>query len=147
MHYYLSFLINDIALGVPIEEVQEIARPKSMSVKKKNGFENLLGYFKLRGVHVPLYDLPSYLALKQDKKAEVIIISHMDIMIGVQVGKVRGIVAAAKIVPYPDLIPRRSFFLGVVPGTEPLLQVISLSKIFTRQRIKKIQTFLAQQSM
>jgi len=146
MQYYLSFLINGISLGVPIKEVQEIARPKSMLIKKKTGIKNLLGYFKLRGGQIPLYDLPRHLALEGSKRPEVIIINHGGITIGVLVDKVLGIVSSRDIVPYPDIIPQYSYLVGIVAHTEPLLQVVSLVKIFTSQRIKKIQHYMVKQA-
>lgn len=147
MHYYLSFLIKDVALAVPIEEVQEIARPKSIYVKEKTGVRNFLGFFELRGVRIPLYDLPGHLALEHSEKVEVIVIRYKGMTIGILVDKVLGIVTTQEIVPYPDCIPQQTFLVGIVPRTDPLLQVISLAKLFTRPRITKIQNFMAQQTV
>jgi chemotaxis signal transduction protein len=147
MQYYLSFLINDVSLAVSIEEVREIARPKSMLIKQKTSTKNLIGSFTLRGVRIPLYDLPGHLALKGSDKNEVIIIHYKEVMIGILVDRVLGIVAAHEIISYPDCIPRQPFLVGIVPRTDPLLQVISLAKLFSRQRITKIQKFMAQQNV
>ena len=142
MHYYLIFKIKDISFAVPIEEVQEIARPKSMLIIKKSTVKNMLGHFKLRGARIPLFDLSSHLALDHDDNLEVIVVKHHDVMIGVRVDVVHGIVSASEIVPYPDLIPPRTFLIGIIPEEKALLQVISLMKIFTPQRVQKIKKYL-----
>ncbi|MBN2620361.1 chemotaxis protein CheW [candidate division WOR-3 bacterium] len=147
MQYYLSFVINDVSLAVPIEEVQEIARPKSILMKQKTGTRNLIGFFTLRGLRIPLYDLPGHLSLECSDKNEVIIIHYQETMIGMLVDKVLGIVNAHEIIAYPDCIPRQTFLVGIVPQTDSLLQVISLAKLFTRQRMARIQKFMAQQTV
>lgn len=147
MHYYLTFMIKDVSFAVPIEEVQEIARPKSMLIKKKSSGKNMLGHFKLRGVPIPLFDLSAHLALEHDDSLEVIVIKHNDVIIGVRVDVVHGIVSARDLVPYPDLIPQKSFLIGIIPEKKSLLQVISLMKIFTRQRVQLIKKYLEQQTV
>ena len=145
MRYYLSFMIEDVSFAVPIGEVQEIARPKSMLIRKKNAVKNMLGHFKLRGVRIPLFDLSSHFSLNSHDDHEVIIIKHQDVLIGVRVDEVLGIVATRDVIPYPDLIPKRTFLIGILPSEKPLLQVISLRKIFTKQRIKSIKGYLDKQ--
>jgi chemotaxis signal transduction protein len=147
MHYYLSFMIKDVSFAVPIEEVQEIARPKTMLIKEKSNIKNMIGHFNLRGVRIPLFNLSAHLALDHDDNHEVIIISHKDIMIGVRVDVVRGIVAARDIIPYPDMIPKRTFLMGIIPDEKALLQVISLMKIFTGKRVQAIKTYLEKQTV
>jgi|GEM_PF-773753 len=147
MRYYLTFMIKDIPFAAPIEEVQEIARPKSMLIKKKKLIKNVLGHFKLRGIRIPLYDLSAHLSLDHNDNLEVIIIKHKDVAIGVRVDEVRGIVAAHEIVPYPDMIPRHTFLIGIIPDVKPLVQVISLMKIFTQSRIQAIKSYLKQQTV
>jgi chemotaxis signal transduction protein len=145
MQYYLTFMIADVSFAVPVDEVQEIARPKSMRKKKKNTVKHMLGYFTLRGVVIPLFDLSAHLSFKTSENQEVIIIKRQDVMIGVKVDEVLGIVAARDVTPYPDLVPTRNFLIGIIPDEKPLLQVISLMKIFTTQRVKTIKDSLDRQ--
>jgi chemotaxis signal transduction protein len=143
MKYFLSFVIEDISFGTPIEEIREIARPKSVFLRNKTGVKHLIGYFSLRGSPVPLFDLPGHLALRHKDKNEVIIINYSGTTVGILVDRVLGIVATREVFPYSEIIPRHASLVGVVPRDGSLLQVISLVKLFTRPRIKKIEKFIA----
>jgi len=109
MNYYLEFLINNINFAVPIKEVKEIVRPKSVLQEKKIP-KNLVGFFRL----IPLYDLPKILKLDTEDVFEVILSEIRETYIGFKVTKVLGIIKSETLLPFPELVKPMGCFEGLV---------------------------------
>lgn len=141
MNYFLRFVLDKIHFAVPIEEVREIARPKS--IRKQNGIsKNILGIFELRSEKVPLFNLPAFLDAPTKEKFEVIISEYNETPVGFIVDKVLGVVSTEELLDYPAICTIDNFFSGVIIHSDSLIQVLSLTKIMSPQRMKSLKKVL-----
>lgn len=141
MNYYLEFLINKINFAVPIKEVKEIVRPKSVLQEKKIP-RNLVGFFRLRDRKIPLYDLPKIFKLDAEDVFEVILSEIRETYIGFKVTKVLGIIKSETLLPFPELVKPMGCFEGLVQDDGRLVQVLSLEKIMSPVRFKTLKKYL-----
>jgi len=143
MNYYLKFAISDINFAAPIEEIKEIARPKSIlkQEKKDKGAKNLIGFFHLRKEKLLLYDLPSFLEIRRNKnnKFEVIVSEIHNSRVGFKVDKVFGIITADDLISVPELARPKDYFRGVIREGESVVQVLSLTKLMSGSRLKSLK--------
>lgn len=140
MNYYLKFIINDINFAVPIGEIKEVARPRSiMRLAKKS--KNLIGSFELRREKLPLYDLPRFLDLHSCDPFEVIISVVQKKLIGFKVDEVYGIVIAQELTPFPELAYSKNYFLGVIKEGNSFIQVLSFKKIVSGRRWRSVTQY------
>jgi chemotaxis signal transduction protein len=141
MNYYLKFAIERIKFGVPIDEVIEIARPKSVrrldKVKK-----DIAGVFELRKNTCVLYDLAAFLEIGSAQSFEVIVSRINAHSIGFKVDKVLGIVPSATLTPFPEIFGAGRYFEGVIKEDEDLVQVLSLKRIISGTRLRRIKTYI-----
>ncbi len=146
MNYYLKFAISDISFAAPIEEIKEIARPKSIlkQEKKERGAKNLIGFFHLRKEKLALYDLPNFLEIKQKNNSEfeVIISEIHNSRVGFKVDKVFGIITADDLVSFPEIARPRDYFKGVIKEGESVVQVLSFTKLMSGSRFKSLKKYL-----
>jgi len=146
MNYYLKFAISDINFAAPIEEIKEIARPKSIlkQEKKDKGAKNLIGFFHLRKEKLLLYDLPSFLEIRRNKnnKFEVIVSEIHNSRVGFKVDKVFGIITADDLISVPELARPKDYFRGVIREGESVVQVLSLTKLMSGSRLKSLKKYL-----
>ncbi len=141
MNYYLKFVIGTVWFAVPIEEVKEIARPKTV-LKQENVTKSLFGFFKLRKRRLPLYDLPKFFKIEADAKFEVIISEVNRKQIGFKVNKVLGIIAIKELVSFPQLVKPKDYFRGVIKEGDSIIQVLSFIKLISGVRLRTIKKYL-----
>ena len=140
MNYYLKFLINNINFAAPIDEVKEVARPKSiMRTAKKS--KHVVGLFELRQQKLPLYDLPHFLDLQSRDPFEVIISVIQEKLVGFKVDEVYGIVIARELTPFPKLAYAKEYLLGVIQEGSSFIQVVSLKKIVSGPRWRSVAKY------
>lgn len=141
MNYYLKFTVSSICFAAPIEEIKEIARPKTISQKSKIT-KNFIGFFELRKKRVPLYDLPKLLKIEPSDKFEVIISEINQKHLGFKVDKVLGIITTKDLTPFPDLVEPEDYFKGVIKEGDNLVQVLSFTKLISGSRLRAIKKYL-----
>jgi chemotaxis signal transduction protein len=141
MIYFLAFDIDDIMFAVPIDEVSEVARPK-MIVKKEKLTRHFAGFIDLRKEHVPVFNLNAFFGMKESDKFEVIISRVDDMNIGIMVDKVSGIISAEELFDYPGLVGHARYLKGVITQEKNVVQVVSLMKIMSGQRLKNLKRCL-----
>jgi chemotaxis signal transduction protein len=137
MNYYLKFIINNINFAAPINEVKEVARPRSIMRPATKG-KNLVGLFELRREKLPLYDLPRFLDLQSQDPFEVIISVVQRKLIGFKVDEVYGIVTSQELTPFPELAYSKKYFEGVIKEGNSFIQVLSFKKIVSGPRLRSI---------
>jgi len=138
--YYLKFLINNITFAAAIDEVKEVARPRSIMRPAKKG-KNLVGLFELRREKLPLYDLPGFLDLQAHDQFEVIISPVQKRLVGFKVDEVYGIVTSQELTPFPELAYPKKYFLGVIKEGNGFIQVLSLKKIVSGPRWRSVTKY------
>jgi len=138
MTYFLKFNIDDIVFAVPIEEISEVARPKKI-IKKGKPARHFSGFIELRKENVPVFNLHEFFGLKESKKFEVIISQVNKTNIAVKVDKVSGIITAEELQSYPGFVKHYSYLKGVITQDENVVQVLSLIKLMSGQRLKAIK--------
>ncbi len=141
MNYYLKFEISDIGFAIPIYEVKEIARPKTILPRNKIA-KQLVGFFKLRNKRIPIYNLPKFLKIISDDKFEVIISEINRKQIGFKVDRVFGIIAIEELVPFPEFVKPKDYFKGIIREGDSLIQVLSFRKLISGQRLRMIKKYL-----
>ncbi len=141
MNYYVKFVIGNVAFAVPIEEVREIARPKSVQKEEKIP-KNICGFFVFRKRMMVLYDLPSFLKMESKNQFEVIITEVNRKLVGFKVDKVCGVISAETLAPFPELVMAKSYLRGIVKEDENLIQVLSLRRLLTGARLTNIEKCL-----
>lgn len=141
MAHFLKYEIGGVGFASPIEEVQEIVRPKAVQSDVAIG-KNFAGFFELRDQRIPIYSLPAFLGIKSAARGEVITSRIGEHLIGFLVDKVHGIVESPGMIPLPDLVRPRDYLQSVVKDGETFLQVISFVKIMTVQRLAGVKKFL-----
>lgn len=141
MNYYLRFTLDAMDFAVPIEEVREIARPKSI-IKQNGVSKNVLGVFELRSEKVPLFNLPALLKVTARKKFEVIVSECGKIPVGFVVDKVLGVLSIKDLADYPTLCEVDSFFSGIIIHGDDLIQVLSLAKIISGKHLRSLKKAL-----
>lgn len=141
MTYFLKFNIDDIIFAVPIDEISEVARPKKV-LKKGKIARHFIGFIELRKEMVPVFDLHGFFGLKERDKFEVII-SYIDkTSIGVKVDKVSGIITSEKLQDYPGFVKHDKYLKGVFTQDGNVIQVLSLIKLMSGQRLKALRKYL-----
>lgn len=141
MNHYVKFVIGNVAFAVPIEEVKEIARPKSVQQKERIT-KNICGFFVFRKRMLVLYDLPGFLKIKSKEQFEVVISMVNRKLVGFKVDKVCGVIYAEILSPFPELVMARNYMRGVIKEDENLVQVLSLRRILTGKRLATIENYL-----
>ncbi|MGB3341969.1 MAG: chemotaxis protein CheW [bacterium] len=141
MIYFLKFNINDIIFAVPIDEINEVARPKKI-LKKRKLARHFTGFIELRKENVPVFDLHEFFGLEESEKFEVIIFRINKKNIAIKVDKVSGIITAEELQSYPEFIKHDSYLKGVIIQDENVVQVLSLIKLMSGQRLKAIKKYL-----
>lgn len=142
MEYYLKFTVGNICFAAPIDEVTEIVRPRDVETANK-GAKNLMGYFNLRGIRVPIFDLPVFLEIGQTGSFEIVVSMIDRVAVGFKVNRVFGIVSVESQLPFPDIVKAKDFMPGVIPDQDSFLQILSFRKILSGSRgavFKKIQS-------
>ena len=140
MNYYLKFAIGNVEFAVPIDEVKEIARPKSVQKDEKNQ-RGIFGSFMFRKRKIILYDLPQFLRIKAKDTFEVIISEKNQKRIGFKVDKVHGVIAAEILAPIPDLAKPKNYLRGVIVEDENLVQVLSLTRLLSGKRFANLEKY------
>ncbi len=141
MNYYLKFEIGKAALATPIQEVKEIARPKTILQQKKIP-KNVTGFFKLRGKTVPLFDLPHILNSGTTESFEVIVAEIDKTLVGFKVDMVSGILMASELMSVPTIARAKHFVEGIIQEGENIVQVLSLRKLISGARLRSIKKYL-----
>ena len=147
----LKYAISNVGLATPIEEIQEIVRPKTLLRQEEvnaRSTKYILGFFNLREEKVLLYDLPDFLGLSSvsvptSEKFEVIIASIDRRSIGFKVNKVHGIIHADELMPFPEIVRVKDYFRGVVRDDGSFLQVLSFHKLMSGSRLTSLKKFLS----
>jgi chemotaxis signal transduction protein len=133
MKYYLKYTISGVQLATPIEEVKEVARPKTVMRGKRS--KHLIGFINVRKKKIPFYDLPTLLGIEAGDTFEAIV-SHMNkAVIGFKVNKVIGIITAEDLFPFPELVHAKNYFSGIIREDDSVIQVLSLKKLVSRFRL------------
>lgn len=140
MNYFVKFVIGNVALAAPLQEVNEIVRPKTVT-KKERASRNLAGFFKLRGKNVPLYDLPRLFNNTGSERFEVIVSEVNKLLIGFKVDTVSGILTAEAVNPVPALASTARFMQGIIQEGENIVQVLSLKKLISGSRLRSIKKY------
>lgn len=133
MEYYLKFTIADIGFAVSINEVREIVRPHSISSPEKP-VKYLIGHFPLRGVQMPVFDLPFFLEIEMREAGEIIVAVIDEFLVGFKVHRVLGIVQVERLLSFPEFIKPKDFLKGVIQDQDSFLQVLSFRKLLTAIR-------------
>jgi len=141
MIYYLKFNINDIIFAVPINEISEVARPKKI-IKKGKLARHFTGFIDLRKKNIPVFDLHDFFGLKESEKFEIIISQISKTNIAIKVDEVSGIITAEKIHNYPGFVKPESYLKGIITQNKDVIQVLSLMKLISGQRLKAIKKYL-----
>lgn len=141
MNYYLKFEIGNTALAAPIQEVKEIARPKTI-LRQKRISKNVAGFFKLRGRTVPLFDLPHLLNSGTTESFEVIVAEIDKTLVGFKVDLVSGILSADELMSVPTLAQAKHFVEGIIQEGENIVQVLSLKKLMSGARLRSIKKYI-----
>lgn len=141
MNYFLRFTIGNIKLAVPVDEVGEITRPKEITRKGKLA-KYFIGFIKLRKETVPVFDLHEFFGIKPVKRFEVIISDINNSNIGVKVDKILGIITSQELQSYPDFVKPEKYLEGFIPHDGGVIQVLSLGKLISGQRLKAIRKYL-----
>lgn len=141
MNYYVKFVIGSVAFAVTVNEVKEIARPKSVQTKEKT-LKNICGFFVFRKKMIVLYDLPKFLKMESKSQFEVIIAEVNRRHIGFKVDKVCGVIAAEILSPFPELVMAKNYLRGVIKEGESLIQVLSLTRLLSGVRFTNVEKYL-----
>lgn len=141
MNYFLRFDIGDIKLAVPVDEVAEIVRPKRITRKGKIA-KYFVGFIKLHKKTVPVFDLHEFFGINPVERFEVIISDLDKTNIGVKVDKVLGIITAQELQSYPGFVEPERYLQGVIPHDGGAIQVLSLGKLISKQRLMAIRKYL-----
>jgi len=141
MTYFLKFNINDMIFAVPIDEINEVARPKKI-VKKGKLIRHFTGFIELRKENVPVFDLHEFFGLEESEKFEVIISQINKKNIAIKVDKVTGIITAEELQNYPEFVKHDSYLKGVIVQDDSVVQVLSLMKLMSGQRLRAIKKYL-----
>ncbi len=141
MNYYLKFAIGNVLFAVPIDEVKEIARPKSVE-KNEKMLKDIFGSFVSRKRKIILYDLPQFLKIEPINKFEVIVSEMNERQLGFKVDKVFGVIAVEKLEPIPDLAKPKNYLRGVIREGEDLVQVLSLTRLLSGIRFTNLKKYL-----
>ena len=141
MTYFLKFSINDIIFAVPIDEITEVARPKKI-LKKGKLARHFIGFIELRKEIIPVFDLHEFFSLKQSDKFEVIVSYINKISVAVKVDKVSGIVTSEVLNDYPSFVKHDKYLKGVFTQDGDVIQVLSLAKLMSGQRLKALRKYL-----
>lgn len=141
MTYFLRFKLSDIIFAVPIDEINEVARPKEI-IKKGKLSRHFIGFIKLRKETVPVFDLHEFFGVDKTEHFEIIISEIGKTNIGIKVDKVSGIIAAAELQDYPGIVKHDKYLQGIIAQDESVIQIISLTKLISGQRLKAIQKHL-----
>lgn len=141
MNYFLRFTIGNIKLAVPVDEVGEIARPKEITRKEKLA-KYFIGFIKFRKETVPVFDLHEFFGIKPVERFEVIISDINNSNIGVKVDKVLGIITSQELQSYPDFVKPKKYLEGFIPHDGGVIQVLSLGKLISGQRLRAIRKYL-----
>jgi chemotaxis signal transduction protein len=141
MKYYLKFEIDNVALATPIQEIKEVARPKTL-LQQKSTSKHLAGFFKLRGRNVPLFDLPQLFNSVRNGSFEVIVLEIDKLLLGFKVDTVFGILTADTMTPVPALARPKKFLEGIIQEGESIVQVLSLKKLMSGPRLRSMKKYM-----
>lgn len=133
MEYYLKFTVADIGFAVPINEVREIVRPHNITPPEKP-IKYLIGHFPLRGVQLPVFNLPLFLDIDMKESGEIIVAVIDEFLVGFKAQRVLGIVQVEHLLSFPEFIKPRDFLKGVIQDQDSFLQVLSFRKLIAASR-------------
>lgn len=136
MKYFLKFTINNKDFAVPIEEIVEIARPKTIQTQKD---KNIVGTFSLRRETIYVVDLASILRIKGGKKNEIMIVNIEGDRVGFCVDRISGIIELEQVSPVPDLIKSHRSLTGMLTMKETIIPVISLARTLNKASLSAIR--------
>lgn len=141
MTYFLKFSINDIIFAVPIDEISEVARPKKI-IKKGKLARHFTGFIELRKEIIPVFDLHKFFSLEEGEKFEVIISYINKTSFALKVDKVSGIITSEILQNYPGFVKHNKYLKGVFTQDSDVVQVLSLTKLMSKQRLKALRKYL-----
>ncbi|MEO0095585.1 MAG: chemotaxis protein CheW [candidate division WOR-3 bacterium] len=141
MNHYLYYQIGKIKMATSVSEIKEVVRSKNLSTNTRLP-KNVAGFFELRGRRICLFDLPSFLDIETSGNYEIIVAEINKFSIGFKVEKVYGIVSTEELLPYPELVTKKDYLIGVIKKKDEILQVLSFVKILSGPRLKAIQKYL-----
>ncbi len=128
-------------MATSVSEIKEVVRSKNLSTNTRLP-KNVAGFFELRGRRICLFDLPSFLDIETSGNYEIIVAEINKFSIGFKVEKVYGIVSTEELLPYPELVTKKDYLIGVIKKKDEILQVLSFVKILSGPRLKAIQKYL-----
>lgn len=134
------FRVGDDAFGIPIERIQEIGRNLSFT-PVFNADETISGVMNLRGQIVTIINLASkfgYSRRHLDERARVIIVNHLDEVVGLLVDEMHDIVSFDESALESESIHKDgtdpAFFKGIYQGDDELVILMDLDRVLVEAK-------------
>ncbi len=142
---YLTFSIDDIQYGVPIEIVNEIIAYRMEPTVVPNTPFFVKGVINLRGKIIPVVDLSAKFGMEEtkgDRNTVIIIIDVDDMKIGVIVHKVRDVVDLSEnqieVAPDIGIDEQTRFVMAMGKMQEQVVIILDLTLALSREHLADI---------
>lgn len=132
-HQYIDVGIGQERYAIQIQDIHEIIKLQDIT-ELPNSKPYMKGVINLRGIIVPIICLRMRFGMNEapyTKSTRIVVVNHMDEMIGIVVDRVNQVTTLTEIQPPPERIGnvQSSYFTGISSTDDGLVSVLKLEQV------------------